>query len=421
MIKEIMPVPSVHARVVVPGSKSITNRALICAALAKGESIIRNASDSDDTLLMANGLNQLGVLVRPVQGGLSVEGTGGRLFAPRFPIPVGNAGTTFRFMMSLAALARGTTVFDIGLRMAERPMEELVDALHQLGVHVVADPLLPRYSVTGGSLNGGDLVLGGERSSQFLTSILLVGSYALRDVAIEISGTPSSIPYVHLTLEVMKRFGVQAEARDTRRFVVKAGQRYQPTDYTIEPDASAASYFLSAAAIAGGRVKVEGLDFSSTQGDSEFLKVLKRMGVKVAESQGGAECTGAGVLEGIDIDMNGMPDIVPTLAVTALFARTPTRIRNVAHLRHKESDRLTALSSELKKLGANITMYDDGLEIIPAPLHGAMLDTYDDHRLAMSFALIGLRVPGVKIGNPNCVKKSFPGFWKEFERLAPKI
>lgn len=421
MIKEITPVTSVNACIVVPGSKSITNRALICAALAKGESLIRNASDSEDTLLMANGLNQLGVLVRPVHGGLSVEGTAGRLFAPKFPIPVGNAGTTLRFMLSLAALAQGTTVFEVGPRMAERPMGELVDALRELGANVVADPRLPRYRVTGASLHGGNLVLGGERSSQFLTSLLLVGSYASSDMAIEVNGTLSSVPYIHLTRDVMMCFGVQVEALEAKRFIVRAGQRYQPMEFPVEPDASAASYFLAAAAIAGGRVRVEGLGFNSSQGDAGFLEILKKMGVELVESQGGLECAGGGVLEGVDIDMNGMPDIVPTLAVTALFARTPTRIRNVAHLRYKESDRLAALSSGLRKLGATVTTHDDGLEIVPTPLHGALLDTYDDHRLAMSFALTGLRVPGVKIENPNCVKKSFPGFWKEFERLTAKI
>jgi 3-phosphoshikimate 1-carboxyvinyltransferase len=421
MIKDIIPVRSVDATVRVPGSKSITNRALICASLASGESVIHNASESDDTALMRNALNQLGVLVRPIEDGVIVHGTGGRLFAPKLPIPVGNAGTALRFLMSLAALAEGTTVLEGSDRMTERPNEELVQVLHQLGVRVNIEPRLARFSVNGGGMRGGRATLDGARSSQFLTSLLLTAPYAANDVEIEIAGTLASIPYVHLTEEVMKHFGVEVIAADATLYTVKSGQRYHPAEIAIEPDASGASYFLAAAAIAGGRVRVDSLHTSSLQGDVGFVDVLKRMGLKVMEEGGGLECRRDGAFDGIDVDMNTMPDIVPTLAVTALFARTPTRIRNVAHLQYKESDRLSALATELGKLGASVRRLEDGLGIHPVPLHGALLDTYDDHRLAMSFALIGLRVPGVKIEGPNCVKKSFPGFWKEFEQLGARV
>ncbi len=417
MIREIIPISSVNATVNVPGSKSITNRALICAALAQGESVIRNASDSDDTRLMANGLNQLGVLVRPQDDSLLVQGTGGKLHAPRFPIPVGNAGTTLRFMLSLAALAQGTTTFEADPRMAERPITDLLDALHLLGVEAVVDERGPRYRVSGGGLAGGAVKVQADKSSQFLTSLLLVAPYAQEGVRIEIVGVLRSVSYVDITLDVMKKFGVDIICSQEKVFEVKSSQRYNRTEFTVESDASGASYFLAAAAIAGGSVIVANMKSKSLQGDVQFVEVLKKMGCTATETESGVGIQSTGRLHGIDIDMNSMPDVVPTLAVTALFAQTPTRIRNVAHLRFKESDRLNALATEMTKLGARITLHNDGLEITPAPLHGAQLDTYDDHRLAMSFALIGLRVPGVKVQNPQCVKKSFPGFWKEFEKL----
>ncbi len=415
MIKEITPTGPVHARIHVPGSKSITNRALICAALAKGDSVIRNASDSDDTALMSNGLNQLGVLVRKVSDGLVVSGTGGRLYAPKFPIPVGNAGTTLRFLLSLSSLAEGKTTFESDIRMAERPIDELLDALRQFGGDV--QQFGTRYVVSGGGLKGGTTKLKTEKSSQFLSSLLMIASYAKEDVQIEVEGTSSSAPYVDMTIDVMKNFGVHVVSNEHKLFSIKSGQRYIATEYDVEPDASGASYFLAAAAITGGEVLVEGLKKNSLQGDIKFVDVLEKMGCVVSEQDSGVRVQGSGRLKGVDVDMNAMPDVVPTLAVTALFADGPTHISNVGHLRYKESDRLEALATELQKLGANVIVYDDGLEITPAQLHGAQLDTYDDHRLAMSFALVGLKVPGVKIENPGCVKKSFPAFWGEFGRL----
>ncbi len=417
MIKEIAPVGSVNARIRVPGSKSMTNRSLICAALAQGESTIRNASDSDDTALLANGLNQLGVLVRKRDDALIVHGTGGKLYAPKFPIPVGNAGTTLRFLISLTSLAQGRVVLEGSSRMSERPISDLLDALAMVGVKARAHSGIPRYEVEGGTLKGGLALVNGEKSSQFLSSLLMVSPYATSDNVIEWEGEPSSSSYVDMTLEVMKRFGVEVGRTGNKHFSVRAGQRYRPAEFLVEPDASGASYFFAAAAITGGEVVVEGLSSMSLQGDIGFIRILESMGCTVSEGTEGIRVKSTGTLSGALVDMNSMPDAVPTLAVTALFASGPTRIRNVAHLKHKESNRLDALATELTKLGARVTVTDDGLEIDPARLTGAQLDTYDDHRLAMSFALIGLRVPGVKIENPDCVKKSFPLFWREFEKL----
>ncbi len=415
MIKEIRTTGPVHARIHVSGSKSITNRALVCAALADGESTLRGASDSDDTALMSNGLNQLGVLVRRSGDLLIVSGTGGRLFAPKFPIPVGNAGTTFRFLLSVVALAEGKTTFETDIRMAGRPIDQLLDAIGQFGVRT--ESLGTRFIVHGGGVAGGTAVMGAEKSSQFLSSLLMVAPYAKADVKIEVEGKITSSAYVDLTKAVMKQFGINVMCEDGNIFGVKSGQRYSSTEFSVEPDASGASYFLAAAAIAGGEIIVEGLKSSLLQGDVRFMDVLRQMGCSVSEEYGGTRIQSSGKLRGIDVDLNSMPDVVPTLAVTALFADGITRIRNVGHLRHKESDRLQAITDELQKLGAFVSVIDDGLEIRPGSLHGAQVDTHDDHRLAMSFALAGLKVPGVKIENPDCVRKSFPTFWREFEKL----
>lgn len=418
MIREIHPLRRpVNAGIQVPGSKSLTNRALICAALAKGESTIINASDGNDTSLMRNGLNQLGVLVRKKDDTLIVEGTGGKVYAPKFPIPVGSAGTTLRFLLSLAALAPGKTVFDGSERMAERPIDDLTSSLAELGTEVEFFPHQARYVVNGGSFVGGRTKLDASKSSQFLSSLLMVAPYATGDVEIEVAGEISSAPYVHLTLQVMREFGVHVEHLADNCFLVRAGQRFIPISFAVEADASSATYFLAAAALCSGDILVEGVKRDTLQADANFVNILQQMGCRIEHEERGVRLNSNRRLHGVDVSMNSMPDAVPTLVVTALFAEGTTRIRNISHLRHKESDRLQAMETELKKLGAEITVYDDGIDINPSTLSGGVLDTYDDHRLAMAFALIGLKVDGVKIENPACVKKSFPQFWTEFDKL----
>jgi 3-phosphoshikimate 1-carboxyvinyltransferase len=418
MIREIFPSGPVRGIVRVPGSKSMTNRALICAALASGESIIRNASDSDDTTLLANGLNQMGVLVRKNKDELHVTGTGGVLYAPKFPIPVGNAGTTFRFLLSLAALAQGKTTFECDPRLAERPIGELTHGLHQLDVATTT--LGTRFSVEGRRLAGGDVRIDARRSSQFLSSLMLIAPYAATPLRLVVDGVPASQSYIGLTRAVMSAFGVTIELSPSGIYALSSTGKYHAGDCAVEPDASGASYFFAAAALTGGDVLVRGLSRSSIQGDAGFAGILEQMGCDVREEAEGVRVVGTQHLRGVDVDMNSMPDVVPTLAVTALFAQTPTRIRNVAHLRHKESDRMSALVLELNRLGGKMTTDGAKLQIEPSELHGAQLDTYEDHRLVMSFALAGLRVPGVKVENPQCVRKSFPKFWDEWESLIPK-
>lgn len=416
MIRRITPLlRPPRTRVRVPGSKSITNRALVCAALAEGVSTIRNPSDSDDTAMMVNALDQLGVFTQRGPDAWRVHGTGGRLHAPKFPIPVGNAGTTLRFLLSLAAVAPGTTVFEADGRMGERPQEPLLEALRALGAEAVREGRAARFSVRGGPVPGGSVRLQADRSSQFLSSLLLAAAAMPGGIHVTAEGEPVSAPYLRMTAEVMRAFGVDVRSGGAG-FTVDPGSHYRAAEYAIEPDASGASYFFAAAALAAGEVEVAGVKEGGLQGDAGFVRILERMGAAVTATQDGLAVRG-GPLRGVEVDMREMPDVVPTLAVTALFAEGRTVIRNVAHLRHKESDRLAALAGELAKLGADVRAGEDGLVIEPRPLHGAALDTFEDHRLAMSFALAGLKVPGVGIENPDCVRKSFPGFWKEFETL----
>lgn len=417
-VRDIAPVGRVEARIRVPGSKSLTNRALVCAALARGESRIINASDSDDTKLLINGLNQLGILVRRDEGTLVVEGRGGEVFAPKFPIPVDNAGTTFRFLMALAALADGPVAFEVDQRMAGRPVEEYVAAMKELGITAERSQIPTRLVVDGRSATGGSAAVQSDRSSQFLSALLMTGGYLKEGVALSAQGEMVSRPFVRMTMSVMSAFGVGVEEREA--FCVAAGAAYTPTVYVVEPDAACAGYFLAAAAVTGGEVHVEGLAAAAAsrlQADVQLIDVLAETGCDVRQEGGAIIARGPEVLRAVDVDMSDAPDAVPTLAVVALFANGTTRLRDVSHLRYKESDRLAALTEELRKLGSSVGAEEDALVIEPAALHGAQLDTYDDHRLAMSFAIIGLRVPGISIENPRCVKKSFPAFWREFEKL----
>jgi 3-phosphoshikimate 1-carboxyvinyltransferase len=290
----------------------------------------------------------------------------------------------------------------------------LIEALTRQGID--AKQMGSRFIVHGGSLRGGDLDVRSNASSQFLSSLLLVAPYAA--AAMTVTGTAglSSASYVMLTIDVMGAFGVRVTRSGDAAFEVEQG-RYTPVTFSIEADASGASYPLAAAAITGGEVHVPGISESSGQADAAFAGLLRRMGCTVEPARGGLLARGGGTLHGIDVDMNTMPDVVLTLVAVALFADSPTHIRNIGHLRHKESDRLEGLAEKLRGIGATIDVIDDGLVVTPAPLHGGVLDTDDDHRMAMTFALIGLRVPGIRITNPECVKKSYPTFWNELDSI----
>lgn len=418
MIREARTSGPLAGEMRVPGSKSLANRALVCASLARGNSVLANSSESDDTALLSNALNQLGILVRRRGPDVEVEGKGGVLYAPKFPIPAGNAGTTLRFLLSLGALARGTTAIETSGRMAERPNDDIVDALNDMGVPVKHEPNSTRFEVTGSGIPGGEIAVRSDRSSQFLSSLLMVAPYARTRCTVRSRGTVASSPYIRLTIDVMEKFGVHVRREGEERFSVDAPREYAPASYTVESDASGATYPFAAAAIAGGEVFVPGVLPTSLQPDAAFPDLLRRMGCRV-EARDGGTLVGRGTnLRGIDVTMEGMPDAVPALVAVALFAEGETTIRGIGQLRFKESNRIEGFASELRKLGAALGVRGDVMTVTQAPLHGEVLGTHEDHRLAMSFALVGLRVPGVKIEDPGCVRKSYPSFWNELDRLV---
>ena len=409
----------IKATIEAPPSKSYTNRALLIAALAKGKSIIKSPLFSDDTEYMISALNQFGVRTKRKSKDIIVYGTGGRLEHPKSQVFVGNAGTTMRFLTTLSCLIDGQTILTGEKRMHQRPIKDLLDALQQLGARSESNNGFPPVKIYGGTFNGGNIKLKGNISSQYLSSILMCSPYAKHDTTINITGGMTSKPYVDVTLDIMKDFGVSVKNINYKKFAIKSGQFYRSRNYTIEGDASNASYFFAAAAITKGRIKVKNINPNSKQGDIKFVDLLKKMGCKVKKGIGFVEIQGNS-LKGIDVDMNNMPDVVPTLAVTSLFSDSTTRIRNVLNLRIKETDRLRALEIELRKLGGDVKESEDGITIKRRRLHKAIIETYNDHRMAMSFAVAGLAISGVRIKNPACVKKSFPDFWKKFEQLYKK-
>lgn len=415
---EIQPASPVRAVVEAPPSKSYTNRALIVAALADGESLIQNPLFSDDTKYMSRALGQFGVIVDRGDNEFRTIGRNGKMRAPRDEVYVGNAGTAMRFLTTFAALADGETRLTGDDRMRERPIEDLLSCLRAMGVAAdsVRHNLCPPIAIRGGSVPGGSIKLAGDKSSQYLTSLLMCAPYFQKDTVIDIQGELTSKSYVDITLDIMRAFGVSVENDGYRRFRARAGQGYRPRTYRVEGDASSASYFLAAAAITGGEVAVTGLNPHSVQGDIGFVDVLERMGCAVEKSSEKITVRG-NLLRGIDINMNTMPDTVQTLAVTALFARGETAISGIGNLKIKETDRIAALARELTRLGAEVETGDDFIRIKPGAYAAAEVETYNDHRMAMSFALAGLRIPGIKIKNPECVGKSFPDYFQRFKTL----
>lgn len=422
---EINPLRAVpHAVVHVPGSKSITNRALILAALtasSERDIVLDGALQSEDTEVMVESLRRLGFRVTLDGDAAQIRLRAG---AARRLLPadlfVANSGTSMRFLTALVALGEGRYRLDGVPRMRERPIADLLDALQQLGVRAETENAngCPPVIVTAHGLPGGTVRIKGDTSSQFLSGLLMAAPFAQGDLVIEIEGTLVSLPYVTMTVEMLQQFGLAVEFEHPRRFRIPAPQRPQPlARYAIEPDASAASYFFGAAAITGGSIGVAGLAMQSLQGDVHFVKVLEQMGCRV-ERTGDAITVHGGPLHGIDVDMNDISDTVMTLGAVACFADGPTTIRNVAHIRHKETDRLAALATELRRIGALVAEASDGLTITPGPLQGAVVQTYNDHRMAMSLALVGLKIPGIVIDHPACVAKTYPRFFEDLKCLG---
>lgn len=416
---EIRPIERAGGSIRPPGSKSITNRALVCAALAQGHSTLLGALDSDDTRVMIDSLGRLGIKVEHDLAArrVEVDGCGGRIPARNAELYVANSGTSMRFLASMVALGQGQFQLDGNPRMRERPIDDLVQSLRQLGVDAQSAAGFPPVTIRAAGISAGRATVAGDVSSQFLSGLLLAVPAAAGPVELVVAGTLVSQPYVQMTLGVMRAFGVTLEGESLQRFTTPGGQQYRGCRYAIEPDASAASYFFAAAAITGGRVTVEGLSRDSLQGDVAFCECLARMGCEVEYGADRITVTGRS-LRGIDVDMNAISDTVQTLSAVAVFAQGATTIRGVGHIRHKETDRIHAVAVELRKLGAGVEEHADGLRIEPGALHGAEIDTYDDHRMAMSMALVGLRVPGVVIRDPGCTRKTYPEFFADLSRLT---
>lgn len=412
---------SIKAAIRPPGSKSITNRALVCAALADGNSRLHGCLDSEDTRVMIAALRKLGLSIESTDSGrsLSVKGLQGD-----FPnknscvdLHVGNSGTTIRFLTAALAACGGKYRLDGVERMRQRPVSDLLDAMCQIGAIAKCSPTgCPPIELAGDGIVGGEVQIAGNISSQFLSGLLMAAPMASGPVHIAVEGTLVSVPYVKMTLDVMESFGIQVPHNQFNDFNIAAPLSYTSCEYAVEPDASAASYFFAIAAITGSCIRVDGLSRNSTQGDIEFCDVLETMGCNVKWGEQSVTVTG-GNLIGVDLDMNHISDTVQTLAVVALFAKGTTTIRNIEHIRHKETDRISALACELRKLGAKIEESADALVITPGKYAPATIDTYDDHRMAMSFAVAGLQIPGIAITDPGCCAKTYPGFFADFEEL----
>ncbi|MBI3998425.1 MAG: 3-phosphoshikimate 1-carboxyvinyltransferase [Armatimonadetes bacterium] len=409
------------ATVAVPGSKSLTNRALVLASLAEGTSRLTNALFSDDTVVMVDALRRLGFAVDVDSDALTmvIHGRGGQIPARTVELFVGGAGTAARFLTAMVALGDGRYRIDGSARMRERPIEPLLEALAALGASCGATGGAMPVVVEARGLRGGTVVVRGDVSSQFISALLMVAPYASGDVEIRVEGDLVGAPYVEMTLAMMEAFGVQVGRQGLQRFLARAGQRYRARDVTVEPDASSAAYFFAAAAVTDGRVRVPGLSPASLQGDAKFVDLLERMGCRIERSPDGLGVTGGGSLRAPDVDLREMSDQTMTLAAIAPFADGVTRIRGVGHIRHQESDRLAATATELRRIGQHVEERADGLEITPQPARPALIQTYDDHRIAMAFAVIGLRVPGMAIADPQCVSKTFPDFFDRLEALRP--
>ncbi|MDO4584070.1 MAG: 3-phosphoshikimate 1-carboxyvinyltransferase [Planctomycetia bacterium] len=426
-MKKLFPSGVIHARVIPPGSKSITNRALVIAAAAEGTSVLKGVLDSEDTQVMRESLSRLGIAWRhdPDSATLWVEGCGGnRSMAGAVELYCANSGTTLRFLTAMCSTWNGTFRLDGIERMRQRPIGDLLHGLQQLGVEIrsEAENDCPPVVIQANGLRGGTAQVPGNISSQFLSGMLMAAVHAQQPTTLEVTGKLVSRPYIEMTLAVMRAFGGKVEVEGENRFLLPAGQRYHGSEYVIEPDASAASYFFAAAAVAGGEMTVENLSRNSLQGDIRFCDCLEKMGCEVEyrEREVVVRRRPETRLRGLEVDMHDISDTAQTLSVVALFADSPTTIRNVANMRVKETDRIHAVVTELRKLGARVEEFPDGLKIWPLekwPEKEIRVETWNDHRMAMSFAVAGLKIPGVVILNPECTAKTYPHFFEDWEKI----
>lgn len=415
------PVTKVNGTVTLPGSKSLSNRILLLAALAKGQTRISNLLNSDDTAHMLSALRQLGVTITQEGEHTVVQGTGGQFTTPTEPLFLGNAGTAYRPLTAVLASVAGEFTLTGEPRMAERPIGHLVEALQALdaNIHYEKTAGYPPLHIKGKQLTGGKVSIDGSISSQFLTALLMAAPLFSQQTTIEIKGELVSKPYIAITLAVMKKFGVEVSHNNYRRFVIQGAQQYvSPEHILVEGDASSASYFIAAAALNGGQVTIKGVGKQSVQGDIGFAHVMEQVGAKV-QWHDDHLIVQKGAIKAVDIDANAIPDAAMTLATVALFAKGTTAIRNIYNWRVKETDRLYAMATELKKLGAKVEEGKDYLIITPPQqLTHAAIDTYNDHRIAMCFALVAVGGQEVTINDPDCTAKTYPDFFQQLASIC---
>lgn len=411
----------VSANVQIPGSKSLTNRALCLSALSNGVSTLRNTLFSDDTKYFSSALQKLGIEIThdKATATISINGCGGVIPKPEADIFVGNAGTAARFLTAVLSLGNGCYNVDGTDRMRQRPMVELLSALSFQGAQIRSSkkPIRMPFNICGNGLSGGELKISGIRSSQPISALLMVAPFARKATKIQVEGKLVSQPFVKMTVKLMDQFGASVTTTDSH-YEIPPAQSYKALDLTIEPDATNASYFFAAAAITAGRIRVRGLRRDSLQGDLGFLDVLERMGCNVQWETNAVVVQGPEKLVGISTDLAAISDTAPTLAAIAPFACSPVEIRGLAHTRLQETDRVHALTTELRRMGVLVDESHGSMRITPTTPHAATIRTYDDHRIAMAFAVTGLRVPGLVIDDPGCTAKTFPDFFTRFEKLS---
>ena len=418
-MKKIIPKKIRGQKIVIPGSKSISHRMLICASLCPGISEIENLLESEDIKWTINALTCFGAEIDKINSGqFRITGFGGIPAPYEKEIYLGNSGTSMRLLAGLAALGTTEYILTGDKRMCERPMVELLNALKLLGIHATSQSSkgTPPVHICGGNRQGGTVTLDCSKSSQYLSSLLMMGVFMAKGLYISLEGLPVSTPYIDLTLDIMKKFKVEAHRIHPCLYRVPGQQSYGPGEFFVEPDLSNAGYFWAIGAISGRMISVKNISKNSLQGDLKQVRILEQMGctVKVEENEIGV-C--GSELIGIDVDMSDTPDAVPAIAVVASFAKGRTRITNIKHLREKECDRIDAISSQLIKMGITVKQGEDFLEIMGGRPKGAKIDTFNDHRIAMAFSMPGLIIPGMEIENETCVEKSFPNYWEIFEAL----
>lgn len=413
---------ALNATVRPPGSKSMTQRALLIASLAKGKSVIRGALMCDDTRHLIDALRKVGVNIEESSDALVVTGMEGRLRPSPAEIFLGDNGTGLRFLTAALCMGEGHYKLTGSRRLCQRPMGPLIDALARLGADVKTergDEFAPILIEAGHGLRGGTVFLDASQSSQFASSLAICGPYMKKGLFLKLQGKAVSKPYLNMTLEMMRKFGAEISGDPVKGIEVKGGKGYEARSLEIEPDISSGSYFLAACVLCGGRVKIEGIGKNSLQPDLRITSILETMGSKVNLGDSWIEVeAGPLVQEELTLDLRDCPDLAPTVAVLGASRPQTTRIVNVPHLRFKESDRISQLASELRKVGAQVEELRDGIAVRGGKLHGARIESHGDHRIAMSFAILGLKVPGMEIRNSDCVSKSYPGFWADLRRVC---